>query len=537
MAIDISRHPEDLLAEQITTMNTNLPPLTRNEINIRRVTPFTPDRWGKPESKGDNVLPLFPSALYIQPIGFNSRDYAGFVVRKDLTFAGGDVTIQGKSDNFFKVYIDGVMVLEGLDYHTIYNATVNVPAGVHEIVVTSFETTGGAGLAFGLNDGTNVFQSDLTWPITEYTGQEDSFYTGEIFETTAEVDMKIAPSEAFGDFVEFRYPRVDVTKLFGQIDEDTNTTDVEVKYPTSQIQMLSGSINTFKDIYTTWYRFSHNGTGNYPANENELTSWTYDEDYDCIQSTINSASWLGFVSDDFASDYVFSTIISSNHSDDDQIGVCLAAFKQGDVDDREHTLNLIFSTGGNLSGQCALVYNYYQTDNRVIKVLNSYRPPVDPNNKWSRLPWASRYAHCYARRTGSVIKIWAKLDTFETHEGNSVYQNVNQTVEDVSILKESDLNKREYDYYEIDLAETLPIFNRPTRYGYAAASQPLARFWNIRRPNDNPEVTPELKQYFLDTFGFNMGDNGIDVENIGANKFKIAFDNVLYKGELTMLPY
>lgn len=533
MAIDISRHPEDLLAEQITAMNTNLPPLTRNEINIRRVTPFTPDRWGKPESKGTDVLSQFPTADYIQPIGFNSRDYAGFVVRKDLTFVGGDVSIQAKSDNFFKVYIDGVMVLEGTDYRSVYTATVNVPAGEHEIVVTSFESTGGAGLAFGLNDGTNVYQSDLTWPITEYTGQEDSFYTGEIFETTAEVDMKIAPSEAFGDFVEFRYPRVSVTKLFGQIDEDANTTDVEVKYPLDQIQMLSGAIDNFEQIYQNWYRFSHNSSNTYPAKASELEGWSYIAEYDCIQSTQNSGTYVGFISDDFADDYIFSTLVSAQNADDDAININLGAFKQGDIDAFEHTLSICCARGG-VNGAFITIYdNYLQTGSSRIKTIDP-NTTDRPNNGIGWTPW---YAHIYARRTGSMIHIWVLMEEIPSVSGKTRDEVLLGLVDDSAALTEADFEAAGYKVATIDLATEAPRFNRSVRYGYGQYSQSLARFWNIRRPNDNPEVTPELKQYFLNTFGFNMGDNGIDVENIGANKFKISFDNVLYKGELTMLPY
>ncbi|MDN8912994.1 hypothetical protein Q0P10_13870, partial [Staphylococcus aureus] len=89
-------------------------------------------------------------------------------------------------------------------------------------------------------------------------------------------------------------------------------------------------------------------------------------------------------------------------------------------------------------------------------------------------------------------------------------------VDDSAALTEADFEAAGYKVATIDLATEAPRFNRSVRYGYGQYSQSLARFWNIRRPNDNPEVTPELKQYFLNTFGFNMGDNGIDVENIGA---------------------
>lgn len=534
MAIDISKHPEDLLAARISEMNPNLPTLTRNEINIRRITPFTVDRWDLAVDKGiTEFIAGYPTCRYIQPPNWDSRDYAGFVVRKNLTFSGNSITLKARSDNSFKVFIDGVEVLSGTDYLKSYTTTIQPTAGEHEVLISSYDETGGAGVAFVFDDNGTLVVSDNTWPCTEYTGQDPLFYSGEIYETTAEVDMKIAPSEAFGDFVEFRYPRIPIDKLFGQIDEDTGTVEVEVKYPLDQIQMLSGAIDNFEQIYQNWYRFSHSASGNYPAKEAELNGWSYIAEYDCIQSTQNSGTYVGFISDDFADDYIFSTLVSAQNADDDAININLGAFKQGDIDAREHTLSVCCARGG-VNGAFITVYdNYLQSDSKRLITIDS-NTTDRPNNGIGWTPW---YAHVYARRTGDKIHVWVLMEEIPTVSGKTRDEVLLGLVDDSAALTEADFLARGYKAAVIDLTTQAPRFNRSVRYGYGQYSQSYARFWNIRRPNDNPEVTPELKQYFIDTFGFNMGDNGIEVENLGANKFQISFDNVLYKGDLTMLPY
>lgn len=535
MAIDISKHPEDLLAEQISAMNPALPALKKEDINIRRVLQFTHDRW--PRAVVCPALNPMPAGSKCIAPSVDWKDNGGhFVLRKNIIFPGGDITFEVIADNDCHVYVDGTKIYDAVtDWDTFDTTTLNISAGEHEVALVCINGSGPGRLAYRFtNGGSFNVVSDETWACVVTTGRDvTEFITSETSETTVEVDMKIAPSESFGDYVEFTYGRVPVEKLFGLLDEDTGTIAVEVKYPLDQIQMLSGAIDNFEQIYQNWYRFSHNSSGVYPAKESELNGWSYIAEYDCIQSTQNSGTYVGFISDDFADDYIFSTLVSAQNADDDAININLGAFKQGDIDAKEHTLSVCCARGG-VNGAFITVYdNYLQTGSKRLITIDS-NTTDRPNNGIGWTPW---YAHVYARRTGSKIHVWVLMEEIPTVSGKTRDEVLLGLVDDSAALTEADFLSRGYKAAVIDLATQAPRFNRSVRYGYGQYSQAYARFWNIRRPNDNPEVTPELKQYFIDTFGFNMGDNGIEVENLGANKFKVSFDNVLYRGDLTMLPY
>lgn len=538
MTISFLDEPEEIMANHVSEHNPDLPTLTANDINIRRVTALTLDRWltAVDNNMGEYVSG-YPSAKMITPPNWGSRDHAGFVARKDVTFQGGVVDFHIRSDNSYELFIDGVSIATGNNYKQTFVHQVDLAAGVHEIVIASFEDTGGAGLGFAIVDGNTTIVSDTTWPVIEYTGQEPIDYTGEIYETTADIDMKIYPSEAFGDYVNFRYRRIPIEKVFGTIDEDTGTTVVEVLYPIDDIQMLSGNISNFDQIYQNWYRFSHGPSGVYPEDETELEGWSYISDYDVIQSTINSETHVGFISDDVSDNYLFNTVVTSSSNDDDGIHIVLAAKKQGEIDDDEHTLTINLTAGFNGKQERITIWDQY-IHTSGLNIVGDPLIVVDPNTE--RPGWRRLYGHVYAIRNGNQFTIWTKQyldESLNTADDAIRDPIILQHVSDLSALKEDDLDALGYFKTEFDVSVIAPKYVGPCHYGYSQLSQPNARFWNIRRPNDVPEVTPELKQYFIDTFGFNMGNNGISVENLGANKFQVTFDNVLYKGDLTMLPY
>ncbi len=533
MTINISTHPVQLIASHINSMNPSIPTLTKDDISIRNVSAYTTDKWERCIDKdAGSFIPAYPTCKYIEPPQWGSRDNAGFVVKKDVVFPGGSVTIAGRSDNYFDLYIGGVLRLSGTDYRETYTVTLDIEAGTHEVFVRSFDNTGGAGLAFAIDTVDSLVVSDTTWPCLEYTGRDPLQFMGTILETTVEVDVKIAPSEMYGDYVTFRYARIPIENLFNKIDEDAGTTNVEVKYPIENISMLSGAINNFKDIYQNWYRFSHTQGGVYPAKPNDLNGWSYIEAYDCIQSTSNAGSYIGFISDDFADDYIFNTLISSQNADDDIISINLGAFKQGDVDAREHTLSLACSRGGLNRSFVRLEYNQLQADYKTVAILDPNKAEKTNNG----IGWGPWYTHVYARRTGKMLHIFTSMQEIPTVAGKTRDEILLSLVEEASEFTEDDFVAKGYRTAVIDLSVSAPMFNRSVRYGYGQYSQAYARFWNIRRPNDNPQVTPELKQYFLDTFGLNTGDDGIAVENIGLNRFKVSFDNVIYLGDLYLHP-
>lgn len=99
----------------------------------------------------------------------------------------------------------------------------------------------------------------------------------------------------------------------------------------------------FSEIFNKWRRISHSTTGIFPANESELSGWSYDAGTDTVSSTINSTTVIGLISNDRFEEYVFETIIKSNNADNDGVGFCLAFNKVGD---REYTLIAMIDSGG-----------------------------------------------------------------------------------------------------------------------------------------------------------------------------------------------
>lgn len=99
----------------------------------------------------------------------------------------------------------------------------------------------------------------------------------------------------------------------------------------------------FSEIFNKWRRISHSPSGIFPANESELSGWSYDSVTDTVSSTINSATVIGLISNDRFGEYVFETIMKSTDADNDGVGFCLAFNKVGD---REHTLIAMIDSGG-----------------------------------------------------------------------------------------------------------------------------------------------------------------------------------------------
>jgi hypothetical protein len=66
----------------------------------------------------------------------------------------------------------------------------------------------------------------------------------------------------------------------------------------TQLAAAAQVTSSFATIFNSWYRFSHNSSGNFPAASSELNGWSYNADTDVINCTINSATYIGFVSSD-----------------------------------------------------------------------------------------------------------------------------------------------------------------------------------------------------------------------------------------------
>lgn len=532
--IDLKKEPIDNFVDLLKSKNPKIPDITSDDIAIRRLNLFTYDRWPKAVVCA-NLNPM-PShgAKIVAPTSSWAVAQGKFILRKKVTFPGGEVTIQTIADNGATYYIDGVAVLTPVtDWDQLATDKITVAAGEHDLVVVCGNGTGPGRIGFAISNVQGKIEaSDATWPCWDITGDTVEHWINPNGESAVEVDLLVEPSEAIGDYAKFNYERITMPVLFGGIDVDAGMAGVQIPYHIDDIDMLLGSVDNFKSIFNTWYRFSHNGSYTYPANASELNGWRYIEEYDCIESTINSGTYVGFISDDLVGDYEFNTVITSNNGDDDAISIVLAGFKQGDIDDHEHTLELVFTRGGLNGSFVRINSNYSHVGNKIVRILDPNTTKPNSGNPWT--PW---YGHAIAKRIGDKLYVWCKQERLPALEsGQTRDQMISGLVSDLARWDEDDWTTNGYLTTVIDLSVEETKFNRTVRYGYGQQSQAASRFWNIRRPGDNPNVTPKMKGYLIDRYGVNVGSDGVSVANMGANIFKLSLDNILYYGDLELSP-
>lgn len=240
------------------------------------------------------------------------------------------------------------------------------------------------------------------------------------------------------------------------------------------------SFPSFQDIYNSWYRFSHAlSTANQPANESELSAWIYVPGDDVVECTLNSATFIGFISDELVGDYDFNTVITSNNGDDDGITLVLAALKKEDTSvGREQTLCLALSntttqTHVDVTAFAQVKENYMQPTSKLIAT-------IDPGTGGAGA-WSLWYAHVFVQRRGNKLYIAVERALLPTAGDRDT--NIRNLVTAKKALSMSQLRTAStYNYVELDLAVVAPTFARACRFGYGAISQPASRFWNISRP-------------------------------------------------------
>lgn len=122
-----------------------------------------------------------------------------------------------------------------------------------------------------------------------------------------------------------------------------------------QLTDAKGQTVDFASVFNNWKRFSHDATQNQPAVEAELSAWAYNSGTNQISNTTNSATFIGLVSPEKFSDYVFEVDISSNNGDNDILGIVLA---YAEVNGKQYTLSLLRSTGGMGYKLMTVAYNW-----------------------------------------------------------------------------------------------------------------------------------------------------------------------------------
>lgn len=233
---------------------------------------------------------------------------------------------------------------------------------------------------------------------------------------------------------------------------------------------------SFQEVFNNWSRFSHNGTLNYPANSSELNVWQYDAANDKIICTKNSDTHIGFISAEAYDDFEFEVEVSSNNSDDDRIGICIAFSQSGG---RQYTLTAVrqFDGWGGASNSFHVTYNMLHVQSRVLAFNDAGLGPQNPyhnslgtlKNGWIGVGWV----RIKVRRTGDLIEAWTTMPkSTEYMEDKKIT---------INLANDPDLVK----------------FRGPQRFGYVCQSQFNATWRSIQRPGERvPIIRADTKECY-----------------------------------------
>ena len=329
-----------------------------------------------------------------------------------------------------------------------------------------------------------------------------------ITDDTQIVTINVEPATRLGNIYELiqHNDDPDAHPGFGNITKDTyGLGNVE-----NMAMINSLELPTFKEVFDSWTRFSHDTTTTRPAKASELLDWEYNESSDTISCTINSTTFIGFVSIEEVSDYTFDTLVGSPNADNDGLIVVLAYKEIGGI---EYTICAVRARSTeahmNIDSRFDIWYNYHQAD--AVK-LATVTDAVDSLGGWS----------------GNYARIIA------TREGNDFVVKSTPFVKSTS-LADFDLSTVETVHtFSLDDLDILNKFKGSNSFGYGAMSQPSSTFINILRPDEdysNYYISADIVRGLADvksgTTAFRQGQvaNGADVpipEGFTADDCKIT---------------
>lgn len=276
------------------------------------------------------------------------------------------------------------------------------------------------------------------------------------------------------------YPMLIRTNVATSIDIDTRLADG------GQSQL---------EVFENWYRFSHDKSGKFPANSDELDQWEYDPENDLIKSTINSLTFIGFISEFKYADYTLYSKLTSEVSDDDRMGVVIAFYKDP-VTRREYTLSALRD---NESFNWRVVYNYCQGSNYGERIIEDKSEEITDGGTWNNYEDGSTIK---VQRSGNIIKCWTT-------------QNDSTTLVDESLIE-----------FNLEDLDDLGIFKGPQAYGFACMSQKGSTFKNVFIP----EGINLLENYL-----FNLDTNDTYKLQTDGNYLKLTDDLFNYIPDNTIL--
>ena len=240
----------------------------------------------------------------------------------------------------------------------------------------------------GIVSSTNEFTSNYTYPagvvyVYEKTGTSNQWFQGDDASDTWELQTNgiienfIGVSgDGFGDRVDLNF---DGSILAVGAPYEHNG----FYFPGAYVGAKYINEYTAKRVFYGWHRFSHGGGSPnsrpdrpQPSYPDELDTWNYTEATGAINCTVNSISYVGFVTpaDGKVDAFDLSVSFTSIGSDDDVVAIVLAF--NVDSNGREHTISLIRSGNNGYPSQYvyAIVYNFAMPDESTIFDGNSLIP-------------------------------------------------------------------------------------------------------------------------------------------------------------------
>lgn len=213
---------------------------------------------------------------------------------------------------------------------------------------------------------------------------------------------------------------------------------------------------SFQEVFSSWRRIAFS-LGNPASNPAELGAWSYNSATDTVNTTINSGTNIGLLSNEkTVGDYVFEAELSSTNNDDDFIGFVLGMVP---VEGGYSLLTLYRSATVPAAGGANLRLSVSQADGNLQQLAGIGNLPSFTNG------WAGYNA------LGPVKLKVERVGTVLTMQTSDAGGNYNQTLV--------------YDLNDNVLSEP---FAGPVNLGYAAFSQAASTWKTLQRTGANPSI-------------------------------------------------
>lgn len=236
-----------------------------------------------------------------------------------------------------------------------------------------------------------------------------------------------------------------------------------------ELSLMQEYKESFEVVFNQWQRFSRSSGHGYgtESKPGEMQAWSYQSATDQLRCTINSTTYIGFISNKRYSRYTLETRLKSSNGDDDWIGLCAAVAV--DADGNTHTLDVLRA----LNGQAPMIVskNYSVDNDHLALVYNGL--------KWSDGTVATGSV------PGNVRPGWNAFP-------NGILLKITRE-DDIITIETSQLN--ETGYFEpaktvLDLSQDprLTVFRGACAYGYSCRSQNNSTWDVLQRSGDRIPV-------------------------------------------------